>query len=712
MKKDIFVDLNEDQMQLLTTYAENNMYELRKLCKPLILHKHLAQMEEDELLDDALMVLAESVKTFDPSVKCSFRTYLTGNIQRSYMDWTRDRMRWKRCNLETDKDGNIKVDPHTKLPIPINNVSLDAPNEDGFDIGNMVACEIQDEMSEGMVRYLKSLTKNELMIANRIMEGYTISDLPELLHMSTKQVDRIISNMNGFEKRCLINYCDDDCKEEKVMENTTMEKSKSNKMSIASIKKKIENMTLRANHPLQRESEQWSNEKKGNLISDILQSNPIPALTFAEQIINGIAITWILDGKQRSITTACAFANDMFKVSKKVRRGIISYQAILKDEDDKILLDDNGFPKTEWRECDIRGKKFSGLPKELQEKFMDYNFEITQYLNCTSEDIAYHMARLNDGQPMNPQQKGIINLGEKFAMAVKGISAMPFFKEMGNYTARESKGTNGVLDRVVIESVMTNNFIDDWKKNQSEMCSFLKENATEEMFDNFEDLVDRLSVIADENTLEKFDSKNSFLWFGLFGRFVNLGEPDKRFIEFMAEFSRSLHSKKIDGESFDDLISNKSTKDKNVVIARIDKLTALMNEYLGIVPSQENTVENQMDDQSDVHIAKQESVDEVVKTDDTMDLVKSVNPNATSDDIEEYGEYVDSVVRISSPLYHQCHNALLAITAYVYQNNTDKEFAEWVDDYANTTYEFDQNQRVNFENMKLSFQEYLKTKAA
>ena len=694
MKKDIFVDLNEDQMQLLTTYAENNMYELRKLCKPLILHKHLAQMEEDELLDDALMVLAESVKTFNPSVKCSFRTYLTGNIQRSYMDWTRDRMRWKRCNLETDKDGNLKVDPHTKLPIPINNVSLDAPNEDGF--GNMISYEIQDEMSEGMVRYLKSLTKNELMIAHKIMEGYAVSDLPELLHMSTKQVDRIINNMRGFEKRCLINYCDDDYKEEKVMENTTMEKSKSNKMSITSIKKKIENMTLRANHPLQRESEQWSNEKKGNLISDILQSNPIPALTFAEQIINGIAITWILDGKQRSITTACAFANDMFKVSKKVRRGIISYQAILKNEDDKILLDDNGFPKTEWRECDIRGKKFSGLPKELQEKFMDYNYEITQYLNCTSEDIAYHMARLNDGQPMNPQQKGIINLGEQFAMAVKGISAMPFFKEMGNYTARESKGTNGVLDRVVIESVMTNNFLDDWKKNQSEMCSFLKENATEEMFDNFEDLVDRLSVIADENTLEKFDSKNSFLWFGLFGRFVNLGEPDKRFIEFMAEFSQSLHSKKIDGESFDDLMAqSKSTKDKYVIVPRLEKLTALMNEYFGV--NNEVVVEDEAHEEA---------------ADDSLELVKSVNPNVTSDDIEEYGEYVDSVVRISSPLYHQCHNALLAITAYVYQNNTDKEFAEWVDDYANNTYEFDQNQKVNFENMKAAFKEYLKTKAA
>ena len=83
-----------------------------------------------------------------------------------------------------------------------------------------------------------------------------------------------------------------------------------------------------------------------------------------------------------------------------------------------------------------------------------------------------------------------------------------------------------------------------------------------------------------------------------------------------------------------------------------------------------------------------------------MDLVKTVNPDATSEDLEEYGEYVDSVVRISSPLYHQCHNALLAITAYVYQNNTDKEFAEWVDDYANTTYEFSNDQIVNYNNIK------------
>lgn len=695
MEKDIFKGLTDEQMELINTYAKDNMSKLKSVCYPLIQMKNLPQMEEVELLDDAQMVLIESAKLYDPT-KSSFNTYLIGNIKRSFYDWTRDRLRWKRCNLETDENGRIKLDEDGKTPIPIKNVSLDAPSEEDVDKLEKISIAQDDELSEGMHRYLKSLTPTELKVANMIMEGYTISDLPDLLHMSVKQVDRIVNNMRTFEKRCLINYCDDNYKEEKVMENTTMEKSKSNKMSIASIKKQLENMTLRANHPLQRESEQWSNEKKGNLISDILQSNPIPALTFAEQIINGIAITWMLDGKQRSVTTACAFANDMFKVSKKVRRGIISYQAILKDEDDKILLDEHGFPKTEWRECDIRGKKFSGLPKELQEKFLDYNFEITQYLNCTSEDIAYHMARLNDGQPMNPQQKGIINLGEQFAMAVKGISAMPFFKEMGNYTARESKGTNGVLDRVVIESVMMNNFLDDWKKNQSEMCSFLKENATEEMFDNFEDLVDRLSAVADENTLEKFDSKNSFLWFGLFGRFVNLGEPDKRFIEFMAEFSQSLHNKKIDGKSFDDLMAqSKSTKDKYVVVPRLEKLIALMNEYFEV--NNEVVAENETTTEDE----------DVVEPDDSLELVKSVNPDVTSDDLEEYGEYIDNVVRISSPVYHQCYNALLAMTAYVYKNNTDAEFAEFIEGYANENTSFDQNQAVNFNRMKQQFNLFL-----
>ncbi len=48
----------------------------------------------------------------------------------------------------------------------------------------------------------------------------------------------------------------------------------------------------------------------------------------------------------------------------------------------------------------------------------------------------------------------------------------------------------------------------------------------------------------------------------------------------MAEFSRSLHRREINGKSFDDL-NGKATKDKAVVLNKINHLEKLMNEYLG-----------------------------------------------------------------------------------------------------------------------------------
>lgn len=48
----------------------------------------------------------------------------------------------------------------------------------------------------------------------------------------------------------------------------------------------------------------------------------------------------------------------------------------------------------------------------------------------------------------------------------------------------------------------------------------------------------------------------------------------------MSAFSQSLHSKKVDGVTFDDL-NGKSTKDKKVVIAKMNHLEILMKYYLG-----------------------------------------------------------------------------------------------------------------------------------
>lgn len=713
------LEFTEDEMKIVTYYCKDDMKQLKKICDPLIANKNVTQMEYDDLYSNALNVLIESVKDYN-SNKSKFFTYLIGNIKRSFYDWTRDRLKWKRCNLETDENGKVKKDG-SGLPIPIKNIPLDAPNDDGINWSEKIVVEENNnnEYSSGFIRYMNSLSKREKEIAELIIQGYQLSEIQDILHISEKKFIKIIGNMKSFEKRLILNKSN--VKEEKPMNNaitTTLEKSKTNKLSIASIIKKINNLTIRFNHPLQRESEQWSNVMKGNLISDILQGNPIPSLTFAEQIINGIAIIWDLDGKQRC-TNAYSFSNDGFKISKNIRRWLISYQAIIKDENNKPVLDGNGFPQTECREFDIRNKKFSDLPDELKDRFMEYNFEIVQYINCSSEDIAYHIARYNEGKPMNTQQKGIISLGEHFASLIKGIAAMPFFKEMGNYTVKECN--NGTTNRVVVESIMANNFLDDWKKDQSEMCEFLKKNANEEMFDNFEELVDRISKVANDDTLEKFNSKDSFIWFGLFGRFVNVCDDDKKFIEFMAEFSQSLHSKEINGISFDSLCFDKetgkirSTKDKYVVVNKINLLVRLLEDFLYIDDkSEENEteVENNKikDSQNPCKMGVLESENDIESN--LLFVKKNGNSDATNEDIEEYKDYIDDTVRVSSPLYRRCYQALLALVSLVYKNETDKEFAEWIEDYANNTYEFSDDQIINLNNIKGAFDSYMLQKGA
>lgn len=682
-----YSNLNEQQMELINKYCNDDLRLLRKICDPIINIKNTPQADYDDLYSDAMKVLLESVVTYDKDKKCSFHTFLVGNIKRSFYDWTRDNRRWKRCNLEVDKDGNVRKD-ESGNPIVIHNMSLDATTDDGelifekvdsgFDIMAELSNDTKQLFSDGMKTYLESLGKDEWEIAHLLMEGYTGKEIKSMLHFTDKKYDKLLCHMRSFEKHLMLKHNDNVYIEEDTMMNETytqtFEKSKPDKMSIASIIKKIDNYTIRFDHPLQRSSDQWSPAMKGNLISDILQRNPIPALTFAEQIINGIAIIWDLDGKQRC-TNVYSFKNDGFKISKNIRRWNIEYQSTLKDENGRPILDANGFPQSERKIFDIRNKKFSDLPDELKDIFLDYNFEITQYLNCSPEDIAYHIARYNEGKPMTSQQKGVIRLGEEFAAMVKSISAMPFFKENGSYTVKET--TNGTINRVVVESIMATNFLEDWKKEQTEMCDFIKNNANAEMFDDFEDLVERISAAGNDEVFEMFNSKDSFLWFGLFGRFVKTGKDDKDFVEFMAEFSQSLHSKEINGVCFDDLCVNKetgkskSTKDKQIVVQKMEILVALMNEYLNI--------------DSDKTVSAEEFISEKVGID--IEDVKN--------DMEGYEETLNDLENVSikdgSKLLETANRlSLLCLVAYSYKNDIDLE--EWLEDYAakNNTYFVDQ----------------------
>lgn len=356
----------------------------------------------------------------------------------------------------------------------------------------------------------------------------------------------------------------------------TAEKSKMVQYSISAIDRRLKNFSIRGDHPLQRESEQWNSVMRNNFIADILHQNPIPAIIIAEQIVDNAVIQWLIDGKQRC-TNSVNFKNGLFKVGRNVEKPVISYQTVRMENDDAVY---------EEKEFDIRGKGYHDLPTELQERFDDYTVSVVQYLNCTDDDIEYHIRRYNTSKPMTAAQKGITHLGQEYAGVVKKLKEHTFFKNCGNY--RISEFRNGTMDRLITESIMAINFLPKWKKRNEDICAYLKENARVSDFDRFEEELDRLSEVITDEVSEMFHSKESFLWFALFDRFTKSGREDTEFVRFLSAFQKELRGKRINGRTFAETDVG-GTKDKSVVTEKIELLEELMNEYLHIV--KEKTVE-------------------------------------------------------------------------------------------------------------------------
>lgn len=698
--------MNDNEKETLRKYyLDNEMSELKKIANPIIKQRNFPMMEHDDLYSDAMKVVEESLASYDENRNCSFKTFLVGNIKRSFYDYRKKGNQWKRRNLETE-NGKLKKDENG-YTIPIQNVSLDVETEDGISLAEKIPYidnNTDEELSDNAQEYLKSLSPTQREIASLIMDGYQLKDIQKMLDISDKRWNKTVADMRSFSKKNIIRK-DTTIKEDKhmVLANTTQtfEKSKNTDLSIGSIIKKMNKQTIRFDHPLQRESDQWTSIMQSNLISDILQGNPIPALVFAEEIINYIPIIWDLDGKQRC-TTAQKFFEDGFKISKKVRRNIITYSEILKDKNGVNILDENGNLQCEIKKFDIIGKKYSDLPEELQEKFVDYSFKITKYLNCSKEDIAYHIARYNEGRAMTAQQKGIIELGEHFALSAKQISAMPLFKELSSFTTKETK--NGTSDRVVVESVMLINFKDDWKKDQSVMCEYVKNNANDDMFDEVEDLIDCLENIHNDEFYELFDSKNTFLWLAAFRNFkelTNYEVDDTKFADFLIEFNKTLQYKEVNGESFYDLCidketgKNRATKDKYIVLPKFNKLLYLMKEFLGIEDN--DALSNEENVESDVCGNTQNSVQKIENN-----ILEGID----QEDIEFYETMIEDVLPSNSELAQKAHDELVKLIDYSCEKDYDMALEKWLKTIDKSVL-ISNNKTENYNNMKKLFIEYM-----
>lgn len=466
------------------------------------------------------------------------------------------------------------------------------------------------------------------------------------------------------------------------------DKVKKDQMMLGTLLNQFKRGQINKNHPLQRKPDQWSDEAKSGLAATIIKGEDIDSIKICEQIVSSTEfILWLIDGLQR-LTVLESFKNNAFEIKKSLEMPIMYYQGV----------DENG--KVGVIKYDLRGKKYKDLPDELKEKFDSYAVDIVKHLDCTDEEIAYHIARYNRQTSMNVNQKNIL-VAWKIAPEIKKLVRNRFFMDCGNYNPKED--TKEVFNRIVCESIMTMFHLDNWKKSK-QMSLYLNENATKDEFEVFENELNRLYEITDQDTVGKlFNSKNSFIWFAAFHTFTQFGIEDIKFIDFLEEFQKTLHSKtfvEYENKSFDTYDDGKGTKDKKVVKAKLNMLEQLMKEYLHITEETNSETENNNTDESDTKSCESDS---------TLKFIQNnVSKDVSNEDIEEYQDFMDSYVNIDSELYKQCSMALMALTAYAYKCDRDVELGKWIENCQSRKWQnLSPSQEVNFKYMKRSFDNFI-----
>lgn len=212
------------QMQLIEEYMDCSMTKLKTLCRTIWLKDTLDQKYYDDLYDDAMTVLMETVESYNPEheKKASFNTFLMGNIKRSYLEWRRDNFeRGIRCNLLI-KNGVIVKDEEDK-PIVVQNISLDTPiqndeqNGKTRNVEELVAsrfnleeliCEkekTEDEKWHPKVRiFLHRLSPLQQKIALLIANRYNKDEICEVLHISEKTYEHSFKMICSEKNKQLI----------------------------------------------------------------------------------------------------------------------------------------------------------------------------------------------------------------------------------------------------------------------------------------------------------------------------------------------------------------------------------------------------------------------------------------------------------------------------------------------------------------------------
>ena len=409
------------------------------------------------------------------------------------------------------------------------------------------------------------------------------------------------------------------------------------------------------------------------LIITILTDDYIPPIILAEEENSQLDI---VDGGSRT-AAFMMFRYGNHKISSSVENSIIPYKKKVKDESGKFIWEDASF--------DIKGKTYDQLPDELKKKFNGYQIETVIHENCDKNKISTYIKRYNEHSSMNTNQKAFTYI-DKFAGKIHRIVDSGFF--VNNKAYSDNDKNKGVMERIVVETIMCMYHFNNWKTKAKIACEYLNDNATEEEFDALTDNLHRLEKIITSDIIDIFNKKDSFIFLTLFDRFIKLGADDILFLDFLREFKNKLRGlfKNEKGLLFDEIDKDLSTKDKQVISDKLDMLEKMMKIFLGI-----EEVGKDFDVESFIAGNLGLTV-ETVRAD--MDFY-----NRSLDDLLEDTVKVDSKLR-----NNENRPSLLSMMVYSYKS--DKDLDDWLMEYASKNNTYFMDQKRNFLHMKQDFEQY------
>lgn len=232
--------------------------------------------------------------------------------------------------------------------------------------------------------------------------------------------------------------------------------------------------------PTQRTPDQWSRQKKSHLILSLLLNRPIGAILLAKgrSDSTSYARKTIIDGLQRS-TAISDFINDRFTFTKDTPPIKCRY----KNEDGETISEN----------FDLAGKKFSKLPKVLQESILEYRLTTYLYDGFTDEELDGIMYCVNNGASFKPFQKMRIVLGSAIMEEIQPVCDSVFWEKTKNITAKNDNILGCVIRSLML--LTEYNYSNLGTSEMTRFCEHFTENGKIKDIKTLDSLLNQLNGI-------------------------------------------------------------------------------------------------------------------------------------------------------------------------------------------------------------------------